>query len=75
MMTRCCGVLKGKSAETTVEYSGEDIETTLSLVQKMFRDFGLEISRLEDEDTPGSYFEKLKAIFELVTLVDPTSIL
>ena len=45
-------VSRGKILETVLEYSGEDIETNLSLVEKMRRDFGLEIPLLDDEDTP-----------------------
>lgn len=53
---------KGKTVETIIEYSGEDVESNLSLVEKMRRDFGLEIPLLEDEDTPETYFEKFEAI-------------
>jgi hypothetical protein len=50
---------KGRAVETVLEYSGEDVETNLSLVEKMRRDFGLEIPLLEEEeDTPDRYFEK-----------------
>ena len=41
---------KGKAVETVLEYSGEDVETNLSLVEKMRRDFGLEIPLLEEEE-------------------------
>jgi hypothetical protein len=34
---------KGRAVEAVIEYSGEDVETNLSLVEKMRRDFGLEI--------------------------------
>lgn len=53
---------KGKAVQTVIEYSGEDVESNLSLVEKMRRDFGLEIPLLEDDDTPESYFEKFAAI-------------
>jgi hypothetical protein len=43
---------KGRAVETVLEYSGEDVQTNLSLVEKMRRDFGLEIPPLDDEDTP-----------------------
>ncbi len=56
---------RGKAVETVVEYSGEDIETNLSLVEKMRRDFGLEIPVLGDDDTPESYFKGLAPILEL----------
>ena len=56
---------KGKAVETVLEYSGEDIETNLSLVEKMRRDFGLEMPLLGDDDTPESYFRELATILEL----------
>jgi very-short-patch-repair endonuclease len=56
---------KGKAVETVIEYSGEDVESNLSLVEKMRRDFGLEIPLFEDEDTPESYFGKFETILTL----------
>ena len=56
---------KGKAVETVLEHSGEDIQTNLSLVEKMRRDFGLEIPLLEDENTPQDYFAKFAKILEL----------
>jgi len=56
---------RGKAVETVLEYSGEDIGTNLSLVEKMRRDFGLEIPFLDDDDTPESYFKELATILEL----------
>ena len=56
---------RGSAVGTVLEYSGEDIETNLSLVEKMRRDFGLEIPLLEDDDTPETYFEKFDEILRL----------
>jgi hypothetical protein len=56
---------KGKAVEAVLEYSGEDVATNLSLVEKMRRDFGLEIPPLEDEDTPEIYFAKFADILKL----------
>jgi hypothetical protein len=56
---------KGKAVEAVLEYSGEDIETNLSLVEKMRRDFGLEMPLLGEDDTPESYFKEWAAILEL----------
>ena len=53
---------KGKLVETFLEYSGEDVDTNLSLVEKMRRDFGLEIPRIEESETPKSYFASLAEI-------------
>lgn len=44
---------KGKAVEAFLEYSGEDINTNLSLVEKMRRDFGVEIPTLEEGDIPA----------------------
>ena len=57
---------KGRAGETVLEYSGEDVETNLSLVEKMRRDFGLEIPLLEEEeDTPDRYFEKFSELLRI----------
>ena len=56
---------KGKAIESILEYSGEDVEANLSLVEKMRRDFGLETPDLEDEDTPELYFRKFTDILNL----------
>ena len=55
----------GRAVEAVLEYSGEDLETNLSLVEKMRRDFGLEIPLLEDDDNPEAYFEKFAGILDL----------
>lgn len=57
--------MKGRAVETVLEYSGEDVETNLSLVEKMRRDFGLEVPPLEDEDSPEIYFAKFADILKL----------
>lgn len=56
---------RGRVVETVLEYSGEDLESNLSLVEKMRRDFGLEIPSLEDDDTPETYFAKFADILKL----------
>jgi very-short-patch-repair endonuclease len=56
---------KGRAVEAVLEYSGEDVETNLSLVEKMRRDFGLEIPLLEEDDTPEIYFAKFADILKL----------
>jgi hypothetical protein len=55
----------GKAIQTIIEYSGEDIGSNLSLVEKMRRDFGIEIPLLEDDDTPEGYFEKFSELLNL----------
>ena len=56
---------KGRGVETVLEYSGEDLENNISLVEKMRRDFGLEIPLLEEEDTPDRYFERFSELLRL----------
>jgi hypothetical protein len=56
---------KGRAVQTVLEYSGEDVETNLSLVEKMRRDFGLEIPPLEEDDIPEIYFAKFADILKL----------
>ena len=53
---------KGKGFEATLEYSGEDFATNLSLVEKMRRDFAVEIPSIEEEDTPETYFARFEPI-------------
>jgi very-short-patch-repair endonuclease len=55
----------GKTIQTIIEYSGEDIGSNLSLVEKMRRDFGIEIPLLDDDDTPEGYFEKFSELLNL----------
>src|SRR5216683_2758594 len=54
-----------KAVEAVLEYSGEDIESNLSLVEKMRRDFGLELPLLEEDDTPEGYFKKFAEILKI----------
>src|SRR5579885_2265744 len=55
---------KGKGFECTLEYSGEDFTTNLSLVEKMRRDFGVEIPVVEEEDTPEDYFARFTPLLK-----------
>ena len=56
---------KGKAVEAFLEYSGEDIDANLSLVEKMRRDFGVEIPTLEEGERPTSYFERFSEILDI----------
>jgi hypothetical protein len=56
---------KGRAIEAILEYSGEDVETNLSLVEKMRRDFGLEVPPLGEDDSPKIYFAKFADILKL----------
>lgn len=53
---------KGKAFEASIEYSDDDFETNLSLVEKMRRDFGIEIPTVEEDDTPETYFSRFEPI-------------
>jgi very-short-patch-repair endonuclease len=53
---------KGKGFECGIECTGEDLTTNFSLVEKMRRDFALEIPNIEDDDIPESYFARFSAI-------------
>ena len=55
---------RGRAVEAILEYSGEDVEANLSLVEKMRQDFGLEIPNLGDDDTPDRYFDKFEEILK-----------
>jgi len=54
---------KGRAFESSIEYSGDDFETNLSLVEKMRRDFAIDIPAVEEEDTPETYFSRFEPIF------------
>lgn len=56
---------RGKAVDSILDYSGEDIETNLSLAEKLRRDFGIEMPSLDDEDTPESYFAKFEEILRI----------
>jgi very-short-patch-repair endonuclease len=56
---------KGKAFRCELEYSGEDFETNLSLVEKMRRDMGLEIPSLGEDETPEQYFDKFADLLSI----------
>lgn len=58
---------KGRGFECTVEYSGDDFTMNLSLLEKMRRDFGLEIPAIEDEDAPEQYLARFSPILSQKT--------
>jgi very-short-patch-repair endonuclease len=55
---------KGNAFRASVEFSGDDYTTNLSLAEKMRRDFAVDIPAIEDDDTPTSYFSRFQAILE-----------
>ena len=55
---------KGKGFDSTIEFSGDDSATNLSLVERMRRDFGIEIPIVEDGDSPEKYFSRFGEILE-----------
>jgi very-short-patch-repair endonuclease len=58
-------ISKGKAYRCEVEYSGEDLETNLSLVEKMRQDLGLDIPTIKHEQTPEEYFLQLSDLLTL----------
>jgi Protein of unknown function (DUF4011)/AAA domain len=61
VMDRSAG--RGLGFQCAIEHSGEDLATNLSLVERMRRDFGLEIPALGDDETPEEYFARFRPIF------------
>jgi very-short-patch-repair endonuclease len=55
----------GKTTQTIIEYSGEDVDSNLSLVEKMRRDFGIEIPLLDEDDAPEKYFARFADLLNL----------
>lgn len=50
--------------EYIMEYSGEDIASNLSLMEKLKLDFSLDLPELEEEDTSEAYLSKCRGILE-----------
>ena len=48
-----------------LQYIGEDLTTNLSLVEKLRRDFGLDMPYIEDGETPEQYFERFTPVLKL----------
>lgn len=57
-------LVKGRGLEVTLERSGDDSASNLSLIEKLRRDFGIDIPTIEDDDTPDSYIGKFAPILE-----------
>jgi hypothetical protein len=55
---------KGRVFESTIEHSGDEFTSNLSLIEKMRCDFGVEIPAMEDEDIPEDYFAHFSLILE-----------
>jgi hypothetical protein len=47
-----------------LEYSGEDLQSNLSLRERLRNDFSLVLPDLEDEDTPEKYFRRCTDLLE-----------
>jgi Protein of unknown function (DUF4011) len=56
---------KGKAFRCELEYSGEDFDTNLSLVEKMRRDMGLEIPSLGEDESPEQYIAKFADLLDI----------
>ncbi|WP_446743496.1 DUF4011 domain-containing protein [Silvibacterium acidisoli] len=56
---------KEEDRSIRLQYTGEDLTTNLSLVEKLRRDFGLEMPYIEEDETPEHYFERFAPILKL----------
>jgi hypothetical protein len=56
---------RGRPFGCELEFSGEDLEPNLSLIEKMRRDLGLEVPALEGEESPEEYFAKFGSLLNL----------
>lgn len=45
-----------------IEYSGEDIEANISLIEKLRSDFSIELPSFEDEELPDAYIKRCRKI-------------
>ena len=57
--------VKGKTAnggafEVVLEHSGDDVGPNLCLIEKMQREFGIELPQMEDDETPEAFFGRLQ---------------
>lgn len=54
----------GGMYEFSLDHTGEDLLTNLSLSERLKRDFSLSVPELEGEDTPETYFKKFSSILK-----------
>ena len=55
---------KEEDRSIRLQYTGEDLTTNLSLVEKLRRDFGLDMPYIEEGETPEQYFERFAPILK-----------
>lgn len=53
--------LRGRLVDYALSWTGEEIQQNLSLAKKLDRDFGLVLPEVEENETPDSYFNKVRA--------------
>ena len=53
---------RGAAFQCAIEHSGEDLAANLSLVERMRRDFGIDVPVLEADETPAEYFDRFGPI-------------
>lgn len=56
---------KEEDRSVRLQYTGEDLTTNLSLVEKLRRDFGLEMPYIEEGETPEQYFGRFAPVLKL----------
>lgn len=55
---------KTRRERFSVEYSGEDIQTNLSLRERISRDFSISLPELEEDDSPETYVNRCRTLLE-----------
>lgn len=55
---------KTRRERFSVEYSGEDIQTNLSLRERISRDFSLSLPELEEDDAPETYITRCRKLLK-----------
>ena len=53
---------RNRTDEYTIDYSGEDIITNLSLREKLYVDFGMSLPDIDENTKPESYFENVSKL-------------
>lgn len=53
---------KDENRSISLQYTGEDLSTNLSLAEKMRTDFGIDLPDLQDDETPEQYFKRFEPI-------------
>jgi very-short-patch-repair endonuclease len=55
---------KDQDRSVKIQYTGDDLNANLSLVEKMRRDFNIDIPLQEEDETPQHYFQRFDQILD-----------